>query len=89
MAAPMSRYRSFPVADTKVERSTQDQSDFATSLRLLLSGYLDESLTVSNSADLVGMSERTLQRRLAAQSGDHPLAAPTSCKVLRLQRSRQ
>jgi AraC-like DNA-binding protein len=67
MAAPMSRYRSFPVADNKVERSTQDQSDFATSLRLLLSGYLDESLTIGNAADLVGMSERTLQRRLAEQ----------------------
>jgi len=65
MAAPMSRYCSFPVADSEVERSTQDQTDFATSLRLLLTGYLDESLTVSDSADLVGMSDRTLQRRLA------------------------
>lgn len=67
MAVPMNRYRSFPVTDTRIDHSTDDQSDFATSLRLLLSGYLDESLTISDAADLVGMSERTLQRRLAEQ----------------------
>ena len=65
MAMPMSRYCSFPDADAGIQRNTQAQSDFATSLRLLLTGYLDESLTITDCADLVGMSERTLQRRLS------------------------
>jgi AraC-like DNA-binding protein len=42
-----------------------EQFDFATSLRLLLVGYLDEALTMDQCAELVGMSGRTLQRRLA------------------------
>jgi len=65
MTAPMSRYCSFPAADAGIQQNTLVQADFATSLRLLLSGYLDEGLTVTDCADLVGMSERTLQRRLA------------------------
>jgi AraC-like DNA-binding protein len=32
---------------------------------LLLTGYIDEGLTIGDCADLVGMSERTLQRLLA------------------------
>lgn len=65
MAVPMSRYRSFPAADAEIQQNTQDHADFATSLRLLLTGYLDEGLTITDCADLVGMSERTLQRRLS------------------------
>jgi AraC-like DNA-binding protein len=65
VAEPMSHYRPFSVAHTGVQQNTQDQTDFATSLRLLLTGYLDEGMTMTDCADLVGMSERTLQRRLA------------------------
>jgi AraC-like DNA-binding protein len=65
MAAPMSRYRSFPAADAGIQQNNLAQTDFATSLRLLLTGYLDEGLTMTDCADLVGMSDRTLQRRLA------------------------
>jgi AraC-like DNA-binding protein len=65
MAAPMSRYRSFPAADVGIQQNNLAQTDFATSLRLLLTGYLDEGLTMTDCADLVGMSDRTLQRRLA------------------------
>jgi AraC-like DNA-binding protein len=65
MAAPMSRYCSLPATDAGIQLNTLAQADFATSLRLLLTGYLDEGMTMSDCADLVGMSERTLQRRLA------------------------
>lgn len=65
MAAPMMLYRSSADTDSRIQKCNPDQSDFATSLRLLLAGYLEESPTISDSADLVGMSERTLQRRLA------------------------
>ena len=67
MAAPMSSYCPFSDADTGKQRSTLGQTDFATALRLLLTGYLDEGLTISDCADLVGLSKRTLQRRLAEQ----------------------
>jgi AraC-like DNA-binding protein len=62
LSAPMSNYRS-----SSDSHSVEDQSevDFPTSLRMLLAGYLDESLTINQCADLVGMSSRTLQRRLA------------------------
>jgi AraC-like DNA-binding protein len=65
MAMPMKNYRFFTTADTELRHNGQGQPDFATSLRFLLTGYLDEGLTVSDCADLVGMRERTLQRRLA------------------------
>ena len=65
MATPMSRYRSFPTADAGIQWDTPSHADFATSLRLLLTGYLDEGLNITDCADLVGMSERTLQRRLS------------------------
>ena len=65
LATPMSRYRSFPDADAGIQRNTLAQADFATSLRLLLTGYLDEGLSIADCAELVNMSERTLQRRLA------------------------
>jgi AraC-like DNA-binding protein len=64
VAEPMSRYRAFPAADAGIQQNSLVQPDFATSLRLLLTGYLDEGMTMSDCADLVGMSERTLQRRL-------------------------
>jgi len=65
LAAPMSGYCAFALPDGDNRPSTLARTDFATSLRLLLTGYLDEGLTIGDSADLVGMSERTLQRRLA------------------------
>ena len=65
MAMPMSRYRSVQATETGNQRNNTVETDFATSLRLLLAGYLDEGLTITDCADLVGMSERTLQRRLA------------------------
>lgn len=65
LAAPMTGYCAFPLADAEKRSSTLAQTDFATSLRLLLTGYLDEGLTISDCAGLVGMSHRTLQRRLA------------------------
>ena len=65
MAMPMSRYRSVQATDTGNQWNNTAETDFVTSLRLLLAGYLDEGLTITDCADLVGMSERTLQRRLA------------------------
>jgi AraC-like DNA-binding protein len=65
MATPMSDYQQFPNAAGVIECAGRAQVDFATSLRLFLTGYLDEGLTIGDCADLVGMSDRTLQRRLA------------------------
>ena len=56
------------------ERSSVPTADFATSLRWLIKGYLAECLTVYDYAELLGISERTLQRRL--------LSAGTSYKKL-------
>jgi AraC-like DNA-binding protein len=64
-AMPMRNYRFFTPIDTEIRCNGRSLPDFTTSLRLLLSGYLDERLTVGDCADLVGMSGRTLQRRLA------------------------
>jgi AraC-like DNA-binding protein len=66
MAAPMRNYAPCTVAANAGQHDELAEADFSTSLRLLLAGYLDESLTVRDCADLVGMSNRTLQRRLAA-----------------------
>jgi AraC-like DNA-binding protein len=65
MAMPMRNYCSFTSGGTGVQHNGWDQVDFATSLRLLLTGYLDEGLTIGDCANLVSMSSRTLQRRLA------------------------
>jgi AraC-like DNA-binding protein len=65
MAMPMRNYRPFTTGGTGIQHNGRDRVDFTTSLRLLLTGYLDERLTVSDCADLVSMSGRTLQRRLA------------------------
>ena len=65
MATPMCRYRSSPDAEFGTQRNASSQVDFATSLRLLMTGYLDEGLSIADCAELVGMSERTLQRRLS------------------------
>lgn len=65
MAMPMCQYRSSAHSKYEAGISSLDQTDFATSLRLLLTGYLDECLTIGVCADLIGMSNRTLQRRLA------------------------
>jgi AraC-like DNA-binding protein len=65
MAMPMRNYRPFTTGGTGIQHNGWDRVDFTTSLRLLLTGYLDERLTVSDCADLVGMSGRTLQRKLA------------------------
>ena len=65
MAAPMRNYSPFSAVETETKHNSRGQVDFTTSLRLLLTGYLDKGLTVGDCADLVGMSGRTLQRRLA------------------------
>ena len=65
MAAPMSHYQSSAVSDTRMQDLRVTETDFATSLRLFLTGYLDEGLTVDNCAEMLDMSQRTLQRRLA------------------------
>lgn len=65
MAAPMSEYRAFPAAASTNLSLGTDHIDFVISLRLLLTGYLNEGLGIGDCADLVGMSDRTLQRRLA------------------------
>ena len=65
MAAPMRNYSPFSAVETETQHNSRGQVDFTTSLRLLLTGYLDKGLTVGDCADLVGMSGRTLQRRLA------------------------
>jgi AraC-like DNA-binding protein len=66
MAAPMRNYAPFRTEATAGQHDKLAGANFSTSLRLLLVGYLDESLTIRDCADLVGMSNRTLQRRLAA-----------------------
>jgi AraC-like DNA-binding protein len=66
MAAPMRNYAPSTTETAVIQPGKLAEADFSTSLRLLLAGYLDESLTVRDCADLVGMSNRTLQRRLAA-----------------------
>jgi AraC-like DNA-binding protein len=66
MALPMSQYCSFSTAETRGQNPNIPDPDFATSLRLLMAGHLDEGLSIGECADLIDMSERTLQRRLAA-----------------------
>jgi AraC-like DNA-binding protein len=68
MASPMSHYCSFSATDTGIQPNNIPGTDFATSLRFLLSGHLDEALTIGDCSDLLGMSERTLQRRLAVHA---------------------
>jgi AraC-like DNA-binding protein len=65
MTLPMRNYCPSTAVEGGTQHNARDQADFSTSLRLLLTGYLDEGLTVGSCADLVGMSSRTLQRRLA------------------------
>jgi AraC-like DNA-binding protein len=65
MALPMSQYCSFSAAESRIQNPNIPDTDFATSLRLLMAGHLDEGLNIGKCADLIGMSERTLQRRLA------------------------
>lgn len=66
MSAPMSHYHSSAVTDSHTQDPEILDTDFATSLRLFLAGYLDEGLTVDDCAEMLDMSQRTLQRRLAA-----------------------
>jgi AraC-like DNA-binding protein len=65
MAEPMRDYSAFSGANAGIKHNGQGQPDFATALRLLLTGYLDDGLNISDCASLVGMSSRTLQRRLS------------------------
>ena len=67
LALPMNGYHSsaVPCCSTTGDHLLAE-ADFATSLRLLLGGYVDEILHIDECANLVGMSSRTLQRRLAA-----------------------
>jgi len=65
MALPMGQYRLSAATENEPQCESLDQPDFATTLRLLMAGYLDEGLTIDSCADLIGMSGRTLQRRLA------------------------
>jgi AraC-like DNA-binding protein len=65
MARPMSHYCQFSKPETPIQDNDNPENDFATSLRLLLAGHLDEGLTIGECAELVGLSKRTLQRRLA------------------------
>ena len=67
LALPMSSYRSgLPAVNGPSEPDLAD-IDFATSLRLLLTGHIDECKNINDCADMVGLSSRTLQRRLAEQ----------------------
>jgi AraC-like DNA-binding protein len=66
LAAPMRNYAPSTTVATVSQHGKLAEADFSTSLRLLLAGYLDEGLTVCDCADLIGMSNRTLQRRLTA-----------------------
>jgi AraC-like DNA-binding protein len=65
MAEPMRNYCFFKTLNSATQPNDLKQTDFKTSLRLLLAGYLDEGLTINDCANLLGMSSRTLQRRLA------------------------
>ena len=65
LSAPMSGYRSCSGKSNLAHLPLSEEIDFATSLRLLLAGYVDERITIDECADLVGLSGRTLQRRLA------------------------
>ena len=66
MAEPMTGHRSSIATDICSQTPPlAPPVDFETSLRMLLTGYLDEGLTIDEFAELVGTSGRTLQRRLA------------------------
>ena len=67
LALPMSEHRSSRLSACLGKNALQssEMPDFPTSLRWLMKGYLDENFTIHDLADLVGMNERTLQRRLA------------------------
>lgn len=65
MASPMGDYCALPTPGSVHTGNGGDPLDFSASLRLLLAGYLNEGVTVGDCADLIGMSNRTLQRRLA------------------------
>lgn len=65
MSSPMPKYRSCANPDTDIKPLNTDPIDFPASLRFLLAGYLDDNLTIDQCADMVGLSGRTMQRRLA------------------------
>ena len=70
LSLPMSKHVSaaattHPKTAHPASRSLLTEANFATSLRLLLIGHVDECVTINDCADMVGMSRRTLQRRLA------------------------
>jgi AraC-like DNA-binding protein len=65
LSAPMSGHRSCTYQSNLTHPPLSEKLDFATSLKLLLAGYVDERITIDECADLVGLSGRTLQRRLA------------------------
>jgi AraC-like DNA-binding protein len=65
LAAPMSKYCPADSVESDVGTRSLIDTDFATSLRLLLTGHIDECPTIDECADMVGMSSRSLQRRLA------------------------
>jgi len=66
LSLPMSEYRSSgkTSANSRQELAVADSMDFPTQLRWLLKGHLGEELNLHDLADLLYISERSLQRRL-------------------------
>jgi len=66
LSLPMSEYHASGEArpNDQNEFSVADDVDFATQLRWLLKGYLADNLNLHSLADLLCVSERSLQRRL-------------------------
>ena len=66
MAKPMTGYFSSVATDIGAQTPPlAPPVDFETSLRMLLTGYLDEGLTIDECAEIASTSRRTLQRKLA------------------------
>jgi AraC-like DNA-binding protein len=66
LSLPMSEYHSSGTtgANSEQELTVAEDIDFATQLRWLLKGHLAEELNLRNLAELLCVSERSLQRRL-------------------------
>jgi len=66
LSLPMSEYHASGEArpNDQNEFSVADDVDFATQLRWLLKGHLGDNLNLNSLADLLCVSERSLQRRL-------------------------
>jgi AraC-like DNA-binding protein len=86
LALPMSAHRSSGTDASRGNGVVQSEvaPDFAASLRWLIKGYLDDGMSIHELAEIVGMSRRTLQRRLhEAGTSFHSLIEQTRFELAR------